>query len=170
VGLARLTAGERVLDVGCGTGSLAIAAKGHVGAAGEVFGVDASPEMITRATSKAAKAGIDARFQHAVAEALPFSDARFDVVLSTLMLHHLPHTVRQQCVHEIRRVLEPGGRVLIVDFAQAQDRRGVLAHFHRHGHVDQRDVVSLLDGADLRVVNSGAVGISSLRYVLAVPA
>jgi len=168
VGLARLAPGESVLDVGCGTGSLAIAAKRHVGAVGEVFGVDASPEMIARATSKAVRAGIDAWFEQAVAEAVPFGDARFDVVLSTLMLHHLPRAARQQCAREIRRVLKPGGRVLVVDFAQAQDTGGFLAHFHRHGHVDPRDIVSLLDEAGLRLADSGAVGLSSLQYVLAV--
>lgn len=168
VGLARLTPGEAVLDVGCGTGSLAIAAKRHVGATGRVFGVDAAPEMIARATSKAAQAGIAVRFENAVAEALPFPDAQFDAVLSTLMLHHLPRKARQQCACEIRRVLKPGGRVLVVDFAQTQDKGSFLAHFHRHGHVDPRDIVSLLHEADLRDVDSGAVGISSLQYVLAV--
>jgi ubiquinone/menaquinone biosynthesis C-methylase UbiE len=168
VGLARLSGGESVLDVGCGTGSLAMAAKHRVGAAGEVFGIDASPTMIVRATSKAGRAGVDARFQCAVAEALPFTDARFDAVLNTLMLHHLPRKARQQCAREIRRVLKPGGRALVVDFAQAQDRRSFLAHFHRHGHVGPRDVASLLNDAGLLIVDSGAVGVSSLQYVLAV--
>jgi len=168
VGLARLAAGECVLDVGCGTGSLAIAAKRQVGATGEVFGVDASPEMIARATSKAAKAAIDVRFENAVAEVLPFPDAQFDAVLSTLMLHHLPRSARQLCAREIRRVLKPEGRVLVVDFARAQDKGTFLAHFHRHGHVDPREIVSLLDEAGLRSVDSGSVGISSLQYVLAV--
>ncbi|MGH6690645.1 MAG: class I SAM-dependent methyltransferase [Gammaproteobacteria bacterium] len=168
VGLARLASGESVLDVGCGTGSLAIAAKRQVGATGDVFGVDPSPEMIARAMSKAVRTGIDVRFENAVAEALPFPDARFDAALSTLMLHHLPRKVRQACAREIHRVLRPGGRLLVVDFARAQDRRSLLAHFHRHGHVDPRDILSLLDEAGFRDANSGAVGISSLQYVLAV--
>ena len=170
VDLAHLASGESVLDVGCGTGSLAIAAKGRVGTAGKVFGIDASPEMIARATTKATKAGTDVSFKNAVAEALPFPDAQFDVVLSTLMLHHLPRKVRQQCGGEIRRVLKPQGRVLVADFAQAQSRSGLLAHFHRHGHVDARDVMALLEEAQFRCVESGPVGISSLHFVLAVPA
>ena len=169
VDLARLAAGESILDVGCGTGSLAIAAKRQVGAGAAVFGIDASPAMIARATSKAARAGIDVSFKTAVAEALPFPDAQFDVVLSTLMLHHLPRKVRQQCAHEIRRVLTPQGRVLVVDFAHAQSKSGLLAHFHRHGHVDPREIIGLLDEAGFRCVESGPVGISSLQFVLAVP-
>jgi ubiquinone/menaquinone biosynthesis C-methylase UbiE len=167
VGLARLTSGETVLDIGCGTGSLAIAAKRQVGARGTVFGIDASPEMIARATAKAARAGIDVCFKNAVAEALPFPDAQVDVVLSTLMLHHLPRNVRQQCAREIRRVLKPEGRVLAVDFAHAQDKKRLLAHFHRHGHVDPREIASLLDEAGLRCIDRGSVGLSSLQYVLA---
>ena len=170
VNLAHLATGESVLDVGCGTGSLAIAAKGQVGTSGRVFGIDASPAMIARATSKAGRAGIDVSFKIAVAEALPFTEAQFNVVLSTLMLHHLPRNLRQQCAREIRRVLKPEGRVLVVDFADAQSKSGFLAHFHRHGHVDPQDVVALLEEAELRCVESGSVGISSLHFVRAVAA
>jgi ubiquinone/menaquinone biosynthesis C-methylase UbiE len=169
IGLAHLAAGESVLDIGCGTGTLAIVAKGQVGATGKVFGIDASPAMIARANSKAGKAGIDVTFKPAVAEALPFPEAQFDVVVSTLMLHHLPRKVRQQCAREIRRVLKPEGRVLVVDFAHAS-KSGFLAHFHRHGHVDPPDVVAVLEEAELRCVESGPVGISSLHFVLAAAA
>src|SRR5262245_8787652 len=167
-GLAHLASGESVLDVGCGTGSLVIAAKRRVGA-GTVAGIDASPDMVARARSKATRAGLDVRFENAVAEALPFADATFDVVLSTLMLHHLPRAARQQCVREIRRVVKPLGRVLIVDFGQPQDSKGFLAHFHRHGHVDPREISSMIEDAGLRSNESGPVGISSLQYVLAAP-
>ena len=169
VALGRLSPGESVLDIGCGTGTLAIAARRRVGPAGEVFGIDASPEMIARASSKAARAGVDVSFTTAVAESLPFPDARFDAVLNTLMLHHLPRALRHECAREIRRVLKPHGRVLVVDFAHAQGRRGLLAHFHRHGHVDPAETRSVVEAAGLLCVESGAVGVSSLHYVLASP-
>ena len=166
--LARLTPGETVLDVGCGTGSLAIVASRKVGATGMVHGIDPSPAMIARARSKATtKAGTHLHFETGVAEAIPFSDATFDVVLSTLMLHHLPRPVRQQFVREMRRVLKPTGRVLIVDFADAQQRTGLLAHVHRHGHVDPRQIVSLLEEGGFHSIESGRVGVSSLQFVLA---
>lgn len=167
VGLAHLVAGESVLDIGCGTGTLAIVAKREVGANGKVCGIDASPAMIARATSKATRAGVRVSFRNAVAEALPFPDAHFDVVLSTLMLHHLPRKLRQQCAREVRRVLKPGGRVLVVDFGVPQRKSGFLAHFHRHGHVDPGEIVALLEEAGFRPVESGLVGISSLHFVLA---
>ena len=167
VNLARLTTGEAVLDVGCGTGSLAIVAGRKVGPAGTVCGIDPSPAMIARARWKANKAGTDGTFETGVAEALPFSGATFDVVSSTLMLHHLPRPVRQQFVREVRRVLKPTGRLLIVDFAAAQEKTGLLAHVHRHGHVDPRQIVSLLEEGGFHPIESGRVGISSLQFVLA---
>ena len=166
--LARLEPGESVLDVGCGTGTLVIAAKRHVGPTGTAYGIDASPEMIARADRKARKASVRVVFKNVAAQALPFPDAQFDAVLTTIMLHHLPRKARQQCACEIRRVLKPGGRVLAVDFgAAARERRSLLAHFHRHGHVNFRDLMAVLSEAGLSSVESGAVGISDLQFVLA---
>jgi ubiquinone/menaquinone biosynthesis C-methylase UbiE len=167
ISLADVQRGNSVLDIGCGTGTLAIAATRHVGPTAVVHGIDASPEMIARARRKAAKAGADAVFQLAVAEKLPFQDGQFDVVLSTLMLHHLPRNTRQQCATEVRRVLKPGGRVLAVDFAAPQARRGLLAHFHRHGHVALEDIIAVLANAGLTIVRSGRVGVRNLQFVLA---
>ena len=168
VDLARLTSGDTVLDLGCGTGTLAVAARRRVGASGTVLGVDASPEMIDRAKRKAAKAGVEVTFQTGIAEALPFPDASVDVVLNTLMLHHLPRPVRERCAHEMRRVLKPGGRVLAVDFATpARERTGLVDRVHRHGHVSLRDIVELLSDAGLVVVDTGSVGVSDLQFVIA---
>jgi ubiquinone/menaquinone biosynthesis C-methylase UbiE len=165
--LARLLPGEAVLDVGCGTGTLAIAAKRQVGAAGKVHGIDASPEMLARAGKKAQAAGVDVAFTEAPAQALPFPDASFDAVLTSVMLHHLPRPARAQCAAEMRRVLKPGGRVLAVDFAVSQEK-GLLAHLHqRHGHVKLDDIVALLGAAGLDVKESGVVGFRSLQYALA---
>jgi ubiquinone/menaquinone biosynthesis C-methylase UbiE len=166
--LARLEPGESVLDVGSGTGTLAIAAKRLVGPKGTVYGIDASPEMIARARNKAMKAGVEVVFKNAVAEALPFPDAHFDAVLTSMVLHHLPREARQQSFREMRRVLKPGGRLLAVDFGgSARERRGLIAHFHRRNQFDLREVLPVLSEAGLNSVESGTVGFSDLQFVLA---
>jgi ubiquinone/menaquinone biosynthesis C-methylase UbiE len=172
IDIAHLQLGETVLDVGCGTGTLAVAAKRRVGQTGTVVGIDASREMIERAQRKGTKADVDVRFESGVVEALPFPDASFDVVFSTLMLHHLPRPTREQCAREIQRVLKPGGRLVAVDFATpARQRKGVLARLHRHGHMALRDIIELVSGAGLQVEAFGAVGVSDLQFVAArVPA
>jgi ubiquinone/menaquinone biosynthesis C-methylase UbiE len=167
--LARLSSGESVLDIGCGTGTLAIAAKRRVGESGMACGVDASPQMLARAVKKARKAGLGVDFRNAAAEALPFRDSQFDVVLSTLMLHHLPGKVREQCVQEIRRVLKPGGRVLIIDFGPPEPRqKSIIDHFQHHGHASLPSMIELVQRVGMEVAESGAVSISNLNYVYAV--
>ena len=165
---ARLGPGESVLDVGCGTGTLAITAKERVGSAGSVYGIDASLPMIARAKRKAQKANVDVTFEYAAAESLPFPDARFDVVLCTVMLHHLGRQTRQQGVREMRRVLKPGGRLLAVDFgAGAEQRKGLIGHLHSHGGIKPHELRALVTNVGLEIVASGALGIWDLQFVLA---
>lgn len=169
LGPARLQAGETVLDVGCGTGSLALEAKRQVGANGIVRGIDGSPAMIARAAKKARKAGLEIEFENAPAQVLPFADGSFDVVLSTLMFHHLPRSSREQCAGELRRVVRTRGRVLVVDFARSTRKEPArfLDHLHRHGGVDPNEIVAHLEGAGLKIVERGDVGFRGLRFVLA---
>jgi ubiquinone/menaquinone biosynthesis C-methylase UbiE len=131
--LARLQPGEQALDVGCGTGTLALAAARRVGASGRVVGIDPSAQQIARARTKAARRHAPIEFQIGVIEELPFPDQTFDVVFSTLMMHHLPAPLKRQGLAEIARVLKPGGRLVIGDFVRKQDRTGRAAHFHAGG-------------------------------------
>ena len=167
--LAHIKMGESVLDVGCGTGSLAIAAKRQVGTNGDVYGVDASEEMIARAEKKARKAGVEVAFKKGFAQSLPFADAQFDVVLTTVMLHHLPRKARQELASEMRRILKPGGRVLAIDFGgTARKHKSLLDHIHRrHSHVELKDIIGLLKEAGLNVIESGPVGMRDLQFALA---
>jgi len=163
--LANLEPGERVLDVGCGSGTLAIAARRLVGSTGAVSGIDASVEMIARAQGKARKARLHVSFVEAPAQALPFPDGSFDVTFSTIMLHHLPRKGREQAIAEMRRVLRPGGRALIVEFSAS---KGLLGPFHRHGHVDRDDILAMVRSAGMMPVHSGeAARRSDLHFVLA---
>jgi ubiquinone/menaquinone biosynthesis C-methylase UbiE len=113
---ADLSAGDSLLDVGCGTGTLTIQAARRLGGAGRVIGIDPAPRQIARARSKARRASVAAEFQPGVIEHLPFPDATFDVVTSTLMMHHLPDDLRRQGLAEIARVLRPQGRLVLADF------------------------------------------------------
>jgi ubiquinone/menaquinone biosynthesis C-methylase UbiE len=136
------------------------------------YGIDASPEMIARARAKALKARVELCFQSALAEALPFPDARFNLALSTVMLRHLPRKARLQCLAETRRVLKPEGRALFVDFEHGERAgKGLFGHFlHRHGFVKSDDLTASVHDAGLTIVRSGQVGYRSMHFVLAVRA
>ncbi len=123
VELAGVGPGDAVLDVGCGTGTLALAVQERVGGTGRVAGIDPGVQQIARARSKAARRGLPVDFRVGVIERLPFPDASFQVVLSTIMMHHLPDDLKRRGLVEIARVVGPGGRVAVADF-KAPDSRG----------------------------------------------
>ena len=166
--LAQLQAGEHVLDMGCGAGTLAILAKRQVGETGLVYGVDASPEMIARAAQKAERSGLRLVLREGAAQALPIADASLDVVISTLMLHHVPKQARAQVASEIKRVLKPDGRFLAVDFMKPAARdRSVWSRFHRHGAIDLAEFATDLEMAGLHVAASAPLGEKNMHYLLA---
>ncbi len=167
IGLADVQPGESVLDVGCGTGSLAIALKAKVGASGEVRGIDASPEMIEMARRKAVRGRVDADFQTALIEELPFSEARFDLVVSSFMLHHLPEDVKLKGFAEIRRVLKPGGRFLAVDFGgTSQSVVGHLLSIFGHTHGESLDALApAMEEAGFTHVEAAVTKYRSVAYL-----
>jgi len=116
VELAAIAPGERILDVGCGPGRLTILAGTVAGPSSEACGIDPAPEMVDLARRNAERAGVEVRFQVGAIEALPYPDDCFDVVLSSLMLHHLPDGLKRRGLAEVRRVLKPGGRFVAIDF------------------------------------------------------
>lgn len=126
--LAALQPGERVLDAGCGTGTLAIDAAKLVGATGRVIGTDASPEMIERAMRKTPRGLSQVEFRTEAVERLPFSDGEFDAVLASLVLHHLPPDTREAGLREIRRVLKPGGRLVIMEMGSPDALNRAIGH------------------------------------------
>ncbi len=114
--LSGLRAGYRVLDIGCGTGALTILARIVAGEAGEAAGIDIAPGMISKARNKASRAGLDIDFRVASVDELPYPDGHFDLVISSMMFHHLPVPTKERGLLEIRRVLKARGRFFLCDF------------------------------------------------------
>ncbi|HEY4708049.1 MAG TPA: class I SAM-dependent methyltransferase [Thermodesulfobacteriota bacterium] len=145
--LADIRTGHHVLDVGCGTGVLTIIAAKAAGGEGMAVGIDPAPAMIGKARENARKEASRAEFRVAAIEELPFNDSSFDRVLSSLMLHHLPPDVKLKGLAEIKRVLKPDGKLLLVDIGKPTSALWwiiawplVLWHFTReqvHGHIPE---------------------------------
>lgn len=107
--------GSRVLDVGCGTGTLAIMTK-QLHPEAEVVGIDADPKILGIARDKAAWAGLTLTLDQGMADQLPYADSSFDRVLSSLFLHHLTTENKRRALREVFRVLRSGGGFEVVDF------------------------------------------------------
>ncbi len=112
--------GQRILDLGCGTGTLAIQVKLREPGA-EMVGLDADPEMLGRAGEKAERAGVELILTEGFSNELPFEDAGFDRVLSTLFFHHLDPEPKRQTAREIARVLRKGGELHVADWGRPSD-------------------------------------------------
>jgi demethylmenaquinone methyltransferase/2-methoxy-6-polyprenyl-1,4-benzoquinol methylase/phosphoethanolamine N-methyltransferase len=169
--LARITPGEDVLDVGCGTGEIAMRAKVRTGPTGSVAGIDPAAEMIAMARQKAARAGLEIDYRVAAAEALPFADATFDVAVSSLMMHHLPEDLKPRALAEIGRVLNPGGHLVVVDFQRPSSRLGRLAPvwlLHRSENAEGLlELPALLNAAGFTAIETQDTGIGYLGCVRA---
>lgn len=145
--------GDRVLEIGCGTGSLLLAVK-RAQPAADVVGLDPDPAALAMARRKAGRAGVALRLDQGLSQRLPYADGAFDRVLSSLMFHHLPPAAREQTLREARRVLGPGGRFHMVDLdGPAGGGRGFLAR-RLHSSAVLRDndperVLALLGAAGL---------------------
>jgi ubiquinone/menaquinone biosynthesis C-methylase UbiE len=143
----QLQPGDRVLDVGCGPGRLAIVFAERVAPTGSVDGIDAAAEMINRASSQAQGRRVPATFQVAFAQDLPFPNATFDAVACTLALHHVAEDDQPAAVAEMYRVLKPNGRLLIAEFHKGPGARHVGPRWLRRSGEDMLDKTRALVNA-----------------------
>lgn len=166
--LAAVPPGAIVLDVGCGTGSLTLRAKASAGEHGAVYGIDAAPEMIEVALQKATEQKRDVNFQVGLIESIPFPDNMFDVVLSSLMFHHLPGDLKRRGLEEIYRVLKPGGRILVVDARRptnVSQHLGMFFLLHQGLTSGVDDLIPLMESAGYVGIKAGAMRWKSLGFV-----
>ncbi len=129
---ANIRPDQRVLEIGCGTGNLAILVKRlHPGV--EVVGLDPDPKALARARRKAEREALPVQLDLGFAEELPYPDESFDRVLSAFMFHHLESDGKEKALHEVRRVLKPGGSLHLLDLGGAKVRSdGLMARLqHR---------------------------------------
>lgn len=151
VELAELRPDQRVLDIGCGTGTLAILIKRTV-AGVKMTGADPDPRVLARARQKAARAGVPIQFERAFAGSLPYADSSFDQIFSSFMFHHLPLDEKKSMLREVVRVLKPGGHFFLLDFNGKG--HGILARIAHSREVLQENsetrILELLRAAGLK--------------------
>jgi ubiquinone/menaquinone biosynthesis C-methylase UbiE len=137
---------HRVLDIGCGTGSLLVLIKRRHPDV-EVVGLDPDPRALSRARRKGQRAALSIQLDQGFSDELPYPDGAFDRVFSSFMLHHLEAAEKETTLREVRRVLKPGARFHLLDFAAPESNSP--GRFARWFHSSHR----LKDNSDERIVS-----------------
>jgi len=145
ISCANIEPGHRVLDIGCGTGTLLVKLKRQYGAA-QVVGLDPDPKALRRARIKASRAAVSVQLDQGFADDLPYKRESFDCVFSSFMFHHLNKQERENMLREVLRVLNPGGSFHFLDF---------IVDDASHGFFDQlfRSHAQMQDNTDERIRN-----------------
>jgi ubiquinone/menaquinone biosynthesis C-methylase UbiE len=173
VNLAQVKTGDSVLEVGCGTGTLTLAAKRQAGPEGRVFGIDVISGMIEFSQRKAAQANEEVTFQLGSIDDIPFPDDQFDVVMCSFMIFHMSEAVRRKGIAEIQRVLKPHGSLLVLDLALPEQglpramAKTLLGFMINH---DLRELLPLMEAAGFSDLESGPakfriLGLSVIAFV-----
>jgi ubiquinone/menaquinone biosynthesis C-methylase UbiE len=137
---------HRVLDIGCGTGSLVVLIKRQYPDV-EVVGLDPDPRALARAGRKAQRAEVSIQLDRGFSDELPYAESSFDRVFSSFMLHHLEAADKETTLREVRRVLRPGARFHLLDFATPDSNSA--GRFARWLHSSHR----LKDNSDEQILS-----------------
>lgn len=128
VDLAKIQTGHHILDLGCGTGTLALLIQQTYGDS-EVFGVDGDLNVLKIARDKVVSSGSPPFLAAGMGFELPYPANRFDRVFSTLMFHHLTYEAKQRTLQEALRVLKPGGQLCVADWGKPANRLMRILYF-----------------------------------------
>ena len=148
---AALQPGHRVLDVGCGTGTLAVLIKSLYWQV-DVAALDPDAKALARARRKAESANVLIAFEQGFSDALPHEDSSFDRVFSSMMFHHLDLGEKHKMLAEARRVLKPGGRLHLLDFGGPETQGAMARWLHANDRIrdnGEETVLTLLSEAGL---------------------
>jgi ubiquinone/menaquinone biosynthesis C-methylase UbiE len=130
---AQVKSGFRVLDIGCGTGTMAVLIK-KLHPEADVVGIDPDPDALAICRRKSSRAGLAIEFDRGFADHMPYADASFDRVFSSFMFHHLTADEKSSTLREIRRVLKAGASLHLLDFVRGHGthsetaEHGLLVH------------------------------------------
>lgn len=117
---ANIQAGQKILDIGCGTGTLSVSVQKQYPDI-EIIGIDPDRKALSLAHKKTQKAGTSIQFDQGFSDQLPYPDKSFDRIFSTFMFHHLKETEKQKTLLEVRRVLKPEGSFHLLDFTRIKN-------------------------------------------------
>lgn len=151
---AQIPPDARVLDIGCGTGTLMVMAK-RANPDAEIVGVDPDPKALAIARKKAARRGLAIQFHQGYSQKIPFPDGSFDRVFSSMMLHHLKADVKRATFAEVRRLLRPTGRFHAMDFGPIRGGFAKLFERYLRRHAE---IADNLDGRLPEMMSQAGLG------------
>lgn len=162
---------NRVLEIGCGTGSLSILIKRHHPDV-EVVGLDPDPKGLARAKRKAERAGVSIQFDQGFSDSPPYDEGTFDYVFSSMMFHHLEFDEKEKTLREVRRVLKPGALFAMLDFKKPESTVGRLLAglFHSNqvlkDHSEHKILTLMTEAglANVRTVGRDTLLLGSVAY------
>lgn len=139
---ANFADGQRILDLACGTGTLAVLIKEAYPSV-EVTGIDGDAKILAIAKRKASRKGVDIQFEEGLSFNLPYANESFDRIVTSLFFHHLTRDDKLKTLSEVIRILKPNGELHIADWGLPSN---ILMKIASRG-------ISLLDGAETTMDN-----------------
>jgi ubiquinone/menaquinone biosynthesis C-methylase UbiE len=168
IGLADAQPGMRVIDIGCGTGNLLVAL-GRQRPGLDLAGLDPDERALARAARRSRRARLSVDWRRGFAQELPYPDGSVDRVFSSLMLHHLDDSSKDELLAEVRRVLRPDGVLVLADLDghDAHRGHGLGRHLGRRSiAVTNTEMLERLEGSGFRTQPPTAYALAGLSIIV----